>query len=90
LCKGGWIFAEQKDWGIVAFLTLTIPPTSLSLGHLPLHKGGFFVGKRYASIVDDEKSAFEQGRKHQQNGHKNPATSIIVEFTAMGGQRNLG
>ena len=28
------------------------------------------VGKSYASKVDDEKSAFEQGRKHQQNGHK--------------------
>ena len=28
------------------------------------------VGKSYASIVDDEKTAFEQGRKHRQNGHK--------------------
>ena len=28
------------------------------------------VGKSYASKVDDEKSAFEQGRKHRQNGHK--------------------
>ena len=29
------------------------------------------VGKSYASKVDDEKTAFEQGRKHRQNGHKN-------------------
>ena len=28
------------------------------------------VGKSYASKVDDEKTAFEQGRKHRQNGHK--------------------
>ena len=41
------------------YFNRTIPPTSLSLGHLPLHKGGFYpVGKSYASKVDDEKSAF--------------------------------
>ena len=28
------------------------------------------VGKCYASIVDDEKTAFEQRSKHRQNGHK--------------------
>ena len=28
------------------------------------------VGKSYASIVDDEKTAFEQRSKHRQNGHK--------------------
>jgi len=43
------------------------------------------VGKSYASIVDDEKSAFEQGRKHRQNGHKNPATSILAAFADKGG-----
>ena len=64
---------------------LTIPPTSLTLGHLPLHKGGFaYVGKSYASIVDDEKTAFEQGRKHRQNRHKNPATSILAAFADKG------
>ncbi len=30
--------AGDGDWGIA--VTWTIPPTSLSLGHLPLHKGG--------------------------------------------------
>ena len=43
------------------------------------------VGKSYASIVDDEKSAFEQRSKHRQNGHKNPATSIVAAFADMGG-----
>ena len=43
------------------------------------------VGKSYASIVDDEKSAFEQGRKHRQNGHKNPAASIVAAFADKGG-----
>ena len=28
------------------------------------------VGKSYASIVDDEKTAFEQEHKHRQKGHK--------------------
>ena len=65
---------------------LTIPPTSLTLGHLPLHKGGFaYVGKSYASKVDDEKSTFEQGRKHRQNRYKNPATSIVAAIADMGG-----
>ena len=45
------------------------------------------VGKSYASIVDDEKTAFEQGRKHRQNRHKNPATSIVAAFADMGGRR---
>ena len=36
----------------------------------PCVKGGFPVGKGYASIVDDEKTAFEQRNKHRQNGHK--------------------
>ena len=43
------------------------------------------VGKSYASIVDDEKTAFEQQSKHSQNGHKNPATSIVAAFADMGG-----
>ena len=43
------------------------------------------VGKSYASKVDDEKTAFEQGRKHRQNGHKNLATSIVTAFADMGG-----
>jgi hypothetical protein len=43
------------------------------------------VGKSYASIVDDEKTAFEQRSKHRQNGHKNPATSIVAAFADMGG-----
>ena len=37
------------------------------------------------SIVDDEKMAFEQGRKHRQNGHKNSATSIVAAFADKGG-----
>ena len=43
------------------------------------------VGKSYASIVDDEKTAFEQRSKHRQNGHKKPATSIVAAFADMGG-----
>ena len=43
------------------------------------------VGKSYASIVDDEKTAFEQRSKHRQNGHKNPATSIVAAIADMGG-----
>ena len=43
------------------------------------------AGKSYAAKVDDEKTAFEQGRKHRQNGHKNPATSIVAAFADMGG-----
>ena len=51
-----------------------------------LPKGeGFPVRKRYASIVDDGKTAFEQGRKHRQNRHKNPATSIVAAFADRGG-----
>ena len=45
----------SHDWGIVATVynhehrcviqpCLSIPPTSLTLGHLPLHKGGFKEG----------------------------------------------
>ena len=30
------------------------------------------------------KTAFEQRSKHRQNGHKNPATSIVVTFADMG------
>ena len=44
LCKGGWIFAKQKDWGIVKSRQLTIPPSKIKdFCHLPLHKGGFLV-----------------------------------------------
>jgi hypothetical protein len=39
-CAKGAGFCKAKDWGIVIFQLLTIPPTSLSLGHLPLHKKG--------------------------------------------------
>ena len=42
LCKGGWIFAKQKDWGIVKCRYLTILPSKIKdFCHLPLHKGGF-------------------------------------------------
>ena len=61
-------------------VAVLIPCTSSAYGkQLPP------VGKSYASIVDDEKSAFEQGRKHRQNGHKNPATSIVAAFADKGG-----
>ena len=54
LCKGGWIFAQQKDWGIdnPSVLAVTRPP--------PFTQGRLFAGKSYASKVDDEKMAFEQ------------------------------
>ena len=56
LCKGGWLFAKQKDWGIVAAgnsefaesrcengrFICTIPPPRFTR-HLPLHKGGFGI-----------------------------------------------
>ena len=38
------------------------------------------VGKSYASIVDDEKTAFLAADKY-----KNPATVIIAAFADMGG-----
>ena len=43
------------------------------------------VGMCYAINIEAEKMAFEQGRKHQQNGHKNSATSIVAAFADMGG-----
>jgi hypothetical protein len=49
----------------------------------------FSAGKRYASMVDDEKTAFESGTNTRQYGHKKPATSIIAVFTDMDGQRRL-
>ena len=57
-----------------------IPYTSPPYGRLA-HP----VGKSYASIVDDEKTAFEQRSKHRQNGHKNPATSILAAIADKGG-----
>ena len=37
LCKGGWIFAKQKDWGIVKCRQPTIPPSKIKdFCHLPL------------------------------------------------------
>ena len=66
------------DWGIYPSTANAVP--------LPLGEGGFYpVGKCYASIVDDEKTAFEQGRKHRYNVHKNPATSIVAAFADMDG-----
>ena len=47
------------------------------------------VGKSYVSIVEAEKTAFEQGRKHRQNGHKKPATSILATFADKGRRRQL-
>ena len=64
---------------------ISLPPSFASQNPPPSSEGGFFVGKSYASIVDDEKTAFEQGRKHRQNRHKNPATSIVAAFADMGG-----
>ena len=43
------------------------------------------VGKSYAINIEAEKTAFEQGRKHRQNGHKESTTSIVVAFADMGG-----
>ena len=57
-----------------------IPYTSSAYG-----KDVHPVGKSYASIVDDEKTAFEQRSKHRQNRHKNPATSIVAASADMGG-----
>ena len=31
----------HQYWAKIEHFSLTIPPTSLTLGHLPLHKGGF-------------------------------------------------
>ena len=61
------------------------PSEFAALTHLPLHKGGFSAGKSYVSIVDAEKTAFEQRGKHRQNGHKKSATSILAAFADMGG-----
>ena len=52
---------------------------------LPLKGMAFLGSKSYASIVDDEKSAFEQRCKHRQNEHKNSATSIVAAFADKGG-----
>ena len=57
-----------------------IPYTSSAYGRNP-HP----VGKCYASIVDDEKTAFQQRSKHRQNRHKKSATSILAAFTDKGG-----
>ena len=43
------------------------------------------VGKSYASIVDDEKTAFEQRSKYRRYEHKKPATIIIAAFADMDG-----
>ena len=51
----------------------------------PSSEGGFFAGRSYASKVEAEKPAFEQRSKHQKNGHKNSATSIVAAFADMGG-----
>ena len=47
LCKGSWAAAGRPEglsgdgrW-LFAFPSVTIPPTRLAPGHLPLHKGGF-------------------------------------------------
>ena len=50
LCKGG-CHDLGRDWGIVAVhrtagelaIFVTIPPSQLTLCHLPLHKGGFGI-----------------------------------------------
>ena len=56
----------QKD-GVAHRLRHTLrPPLPPPLAAVRL----VAVGKSCASKVDDEKSAFEQGRKHRQNGHK--------------------
>ena len=39
LCKGGWIFAKQKDWGIVLYRPITIPTSRLA----PCHPQAPFV-----------------------------------------------
>ena len=50
LCKGGWIFAKQKDWGIVKCRRPAIPPSKIKdFCHLPLHKGGFYLSYIVAS-----------------------------------------
>ena len=54
-------------------------------GKSALVRGRLFVGKSYGINIEAEKTAFEQGRKHRQNGHKNPATSIVAAFADMGG-----
>ena len=70
----------EADWGIAA-----IPPSCLRQATSLYTREAFLVGKSYASIVDDEKTAFEQRDKHRQNGHKKSATSIVAAFADKGG-----
>ena len=69
---------------------LIIPIPRFHLGYYSIEIGGLqlaahSVGKCYAIHIEAEKTAFEQGRKHRQNGHKNPATSIVAAFADNGG-----
>ena len=43
LPKGGWIFAKQKDWGILLmFYVSDIYPSTAYAVPLPLGEGGFY------------------------------------------------
>ena len=61
-------------------VVVLIPYTSSAYGK-EVHP----VGKSYAINIEAEKTAFEQRSKHRQNGHKNPAISIVAAFADMGG-----
>ena len=59
-----------------------------ALGTLPKGEGfSHPVGKCYASIVDDEKMAFEQQNKYPTAQAKKSATAIVAAFADMSGQR---
>ena len=50
-----------------------------------LVRGRLFVGKRYASKVDDEKRLLSRVASTDKMGIKSPATSIVAAFADMGG-----
>ena len=80
--------------GIIAYFSAGVNPRpTAELGDVLVERDlgptAHPVGKSYASIVDDEKMVFEQGRKHRQYGHKKSATYIIAVFTDMDGQRGF-
>ena len=61
LCSISSLHICSLSYMVIVLIPYTSPPYGTAI-----HP----VGKSYASIVDDEKSAFEQRSKHRQNGHK--------------------
>ncbi len=56
--RGGWIFAKQKDWGIVNKRLNNPSTTAYAVVPLPLHKGGFYnigiASSKYTGYVKRE------------------------------------